>query len=300
MSRTKRRRRTPPPLPAGVQRIRAPKVRLKSLLQLPGDVAIAADRAIFTADVLAEEAAKRLFMFDAGMLARGSNALKAVRLLCEQAHWEFAAGVVRQLFELVLNMEYLGTLPDRDAAIFRYAKYGLLQKVRHQHLNLLYNQKTGRPIDEERLATLAQMLEQTFPEFRSVDDKGKVHWHKTWSGHTARYLAEKSTHPRREDQYYLMFVTWSEQAHGAPAALMENLFPRVAAVEDVVAEDDARIAETVTMAITLFLELWMLLPHVPQVDPAQAVEWTTALLKEARNHGAPAPAATTFAADTAS
>ena len=65
-------------------------------------------------------------MFDAGMLSRGSNALKSVRLLCEQAHWEFAAGVVRQLFELVLNMEYLGTLPDRDAAIFRYAKYGLL------------------------------------------------------------------------------------------------------------------------------------------------------------------------------
>ncbi len=288
MSRTKRRR-TPPPLPAGMQRIRAPKVRLKSLLQLSGEVAIAADHAVFTAPLPEDEREKRLFMFDAAMLSRGSNALKSVRLLCEQAHWEFAAGVVRQLFEFVLNMEYLGTLPDRDAAIFRYAKYGLLQKVQHQYLHLLYDQKTGRPVDEERLATLAQMLEQTFPEFRTVDDKGKVHSHKTWSGHTARYLAEKSAHPLREDQYHLMFVTWSEQAHGAPAALMENLFPRVDAVDEVVAADDARVAETVTMAITLFLELWMLLPHVPQVDPAPRLAWTTALMKEARRHGAPAP-----------
>ena len=134
------------------------------------------------------------------------------------------------------------------------------------------------------MATLAQMLEQTFPEFRTVEDKRKVHWHKTWSGHTARYLAEKSAHPLREDQYRLMFVTWSEQAHGAPAASMENLFPRSVAVGEVVAADDARIAETVTMAITLFLELWMLLPHVPQVDPMQRL----ALDDGAAGGGAPA------------
>ncbi len=30
------------------------------------------------------------------MLIRGTNAVKSVRLLCEQVHWEFAAGIVRR------------------------------------------------------------------------------------------------------------------------------------------------------------------------------------------------------------
>jgi hypothetical protein len=270
-------------------RVRAPKTRLKSLLALLGDVAVTAERAVFTADVPPEEAEKRLFLFDAGVLVRASNALKSVRLLCEHAHWESAAGVLRQLFELLLNMEHLATLSDRDAAIFRYAKYGLMQQVEHQRLNMLYNEKTGRPIDEERLTTLTQMLEQTFPEFRTVDDKGKVRLKPSWSGHKARYLAEKSAHPLREDQYHLLFAAWSEQVHAAPAAVIENMFARDVALEEIVAKDDARIAETVTMAITLFLELWTLLPHVPAVDRTQRLAWTTALMDEARRHGAPAP-----------
>jgi Family of unknown function (DUF5677) len=237
----------------------------------------------------ADEATKRLAMFDAGVLLRASNALKAVRLLCEQAHWEFAAAILRQLFELVVNVEYIAAQHDRGAAIFRYSKYGLLQATRRQHLTLLYNQKTGREIEVQRLAILEQMLEQTFPEFRRVNDQGTVHWLRSWSGHTARYLAEQSSHRLRADQYDLLFSEWSEQAHGTPAALMENMFPREAPTEQIIALDDAEIIQTVTMAITLFFELWMLLPHVPQVDPHQRLAWTNAMIAEARKHGAPIP-----------
>lgn len=272
-----------------MQRIRPPKTRLKTLLQLLVEVSATAEKAMLTIATPQEEAAKRLVLFDAGVLLRASNALKAIRLLCEEAHWEFAAATVRQLFELVLNMEYLATQPDRDAAIFRHAKYELLQTVRHQYLNLLYDRKTGRSIDTERLAVLESMLEHTFPEFRSVDDSGKVRWKPSWSGHSARYLAEQSKHPLREDQYHLLFVTWSEQAHGAPAALLDNMFPGSLPVDEIVASDDARIVQTVTVAIAFFLELWMLLPHVPRVDPAKRLAWTNTMMAEARKHGAPAP-----------
>ncbi|MBA3736394.1 MAG: hypothetical protein H0W90_14560 [Actinobacteria bacterium] len=213
-----------------------------------------------------------------------------MRLLCEQAHWEFAAPILRQLFELVINMEYLGRQPDREAAVFSYSKYGLLQTVRHQRLTLLYDEKTGRPIDTQRLAVLDQMLDETFREFRSVHDKGNVHWKPSWSGHHTRYLAEQSKHPLRADQYELMFSAWSEQAHGAPAALLDNMFPRGLPVAKVVASDDAEIIQTVTMAMTFFLELWTLLPNVPPVDHAQRLEWTNKMLAEARKHGAPFPA----------
>jgi ribosomal protein L32E len=293
MSRTKKRNRrratgTHPP-PPGAQRIRAPKTRLKPLFALLVEVPMTAEQAVFTTPLPDDDVQRRLMMFDAAMLIRGTNALKSVRLLCEQAHWEFAAGIVRQLFELVINMEHLAEQPDRDAAIFRYAKFGLYQKVTYQYLNLLYDQKTGREIDTQRLAVLRQMLEQTFPEFRRVDEKEKLRIAPSWSGHSARHLAEQSKHRLRADQYELMFAAWSEQTHAAPATLMDNIFPSNRAVDDVVADDDARIAETVTMAITLFLELWMLLPHVPQADPVQRLGWTNSMLEEAQRHGAPSP-----------
>lgn len=55
---------------------------------------------------------------------RGVNAVKSTRLLLEHAHWESAAGPVRQLFELLINLEHIAADPDRDAAVFRYAKFG--------------------------------------------------------------------------------------------------------------------------------------------------------------------------------
>lgn len=297
MPRSKKRNRrrslsahTPPP--PGIQRLGPPRTRLRGLLQLLIDVPRTAESAMLTIEIPEQEAEKHLVMFDASVLLRASNALKAVRLLCEEAHWEFAAPILRQLFELVINMEYLATQPDREAAIFRYSKYGLLQEVRHQYRTLLYDEKTGRAIDTQRLAVLEQMLERTFPEFRRVSAQGTVHWLPSWSGHSARYLAEKSTHRLRLDQYELLFSTWSEQAHGAPVALMDSLFPGGLPPEQIVASDDAEIIQTVTMAITLFLELWMMLPHVPQPDAAQRLEWQNSMIAEARKHGAPFPAPT--------
>jgi Family of unknown function (DUF5677) len=269
-----------------MQRLAPPKTRLKSLLQLLVEIPAAAEQAMMAITLPQDEKGKRLLMFDVGVLVRASNALKVIRLLCEQAHWEFAAAAVRQLFELVLNVEYLATQPDREAAIFLYSKYGLLQTVRHQHLALLYDQKTGRPIDEQRLAMLASMLEHTFPEFRSVDKAGKVHWKPSWSGHTTRYLAERSKHSLRQDQYHLLFAAWSEETHGAPAALIGNMFLDGRSVQEIVASDDTRIAETVAGAISLFLELWTLLPHLPQVDPMRALEWTSRMIAEANKRGA--------------
>jgi hypothetical protein len=270
-----------------MQRLPPPKTRLKSLLQLLVEIPATAEQAMVTATIPEDEAGKRLLMFDASVLVRASNALKVIRLLCEQAHWEFAAASVRQLFELVLNMENLATQPDREARIFRYSKYGLLQTVRHQHLAALYDRKTGRSIDEQRLAWLESMLEQAFPEFRSVDKMGKVRWKPSWSGHTTRYLAEQSKNSLRLDQYQLLFAAWSEETHGAPAALIGNMFLGNRTVEEVIASDDTRIAETITMAISLFLELWTLLPHVPQVDPMKGLEWTSRMIAEAKKRGTP-------------
>jgi len=278
-------------LPSGMERVRPPNKGLRGLLRLLVDIPAAAERGLVSVKLPDDHGPQALVMFDVGILLRAINALKAIRVLCAEWHWEFAVATIRQLFELVINMEQLAAQPDREGAIFRYAKYGLLQTVRHQQLDLLYQQKTGREIDEQRLAVLEQMLEQTFPEFRSVGRTGHIHFARSWSGHDARYLAEHSRHPLRADQYDLLYASWSEQTHAAPAALLETMFPRGLSPERIIAGDLVRIVETITMAITLFLELWALLPHAPQPETSELHEWRTRMIDEARKLGAPIPPA---------
>lgn len=260
-----------------------PKTRLRPLFKTVGAVIEAADGAVLAT----RESTDPLVRFDAGVLLRAVNALKSIRLLIEHAHWEFASAAARQLFELVVNMEHVGRADDRAEATLRYAKYGLFQLVRHQHETALYDQKTGRPVDEDRLAQLKSMLDHTFPEFRN-EKNGKVRWARSWSSRTTRELAELSEHPLRMDQYCLLFATWSEQTHGSPGALIDNFFPSpggAGAIEDVVADDERRIIEIAMISISLAVELWMLFTHVQGPTPAQAKQWMEELQRFAARFG---------------
>src|SRR5262245_8520508 len=70
-----------------------------------------------------------LSRFDISVFLRGANALKAARLLLTESFWETAAAAVRQIFELVVNVEYVRAQSDQQAAVFRFAKFGLLQEA---------------------------------------------------------------------------------------------------------------------------------------------------------------------------
>jgi hypothetical protein len=275
------RRRQPDPR---VERVAGPKTRLRSLFALLHDVITTADRTLLGTENLD----KPVVRIDLAVLQRGINALKAVRLLAENGHWEFAASATRQLFELVVNMEYLGMLPDRDQEAFRYAKFGLLQTVQAAHREALYDKKMGRAVDEQRLARIESMLKRSFPEFRP---SGGARWQQSWSGENTWQLAELSENPLRVDQYNQLFKIWSEETHATPGALIESFTAQAGEnwPADVVARDEVRMVEMVTIAISLFLEVWVLLPHVPTLEVAKFKAWTDGLIVEASKHGAPAP-----------
>jgi len=272
-------------LPAGMQRTAAPGKQLKVLIDLVVEVARTTENGLFEIPQPDDATQNELIRFDAALLVRGSNALKAARVLCKEGFWESAVGCVRQLFELVLDAEHIARQPDRHAAISMYAKYGLLQMVREQAAELRYDESTGRTVDTERLTMLELMLEHTFPEFRHVNATGRVSWDKRWSRLDARRLAELSTHRLRKKQYELLFSSWSEQVHAAPGALLDDLFRREIDVERIVRDDVTRSAEALSIGVTLFLELAMLLPNLPQLDPASVFKWTTVLAHEAERHG---------------
>ncbi len=258
---------------------------MKSFFEVVFNIGAVADELLANAARPTTEDESRLFVFDACILTRGINALKSARVLCEESQWEFAVGAVRQLFELVLNMEHLATYGDRSEGTFRYAKYGLMQSFERERDRLNYSKCLGRTIDDERLLRLENSLEESFPEFRSRTANGKLARKQYWFGRTVRKLAEESPHKLRAHQYDLFFTPYSEEAHGAPGALIASMFPRSRSRDALIANDSARIVETLTMGVQFFFELWALLPNVPQASPENKHTWMSALIEESEEFG---------------
>jgi hypothetical protein len=91
------------------------------------------------------------------------------RLRIGNQHREYATSVVGQLYELALNLEWLQAQPDRDATIFRYGRYGLLQKIQTEIASSEYGRKTGRTTNAQRDTVLGNTLATQFDEFRVKD-----------------------------------------------------------------------------------------------------------------------------------
>ncbi|MFJ9692667.1 DUF5677 domain-containing protein [Kitasatospora sp. NPDC101183] len=280
MARTKKPRKRPQPQSSTrntrVTRVASPKTRLRPAFKILEDVAAAGDRAAM-ATPGADDPVVR---FDAEILIRGVNGLKSVRLLLEHGHWENAVAVTRQLFELLVNMEYLGTLGDRRQATLKYCRFGVLQLIDSKLREARYNEKTGRPFDAEWVSKLELLRGNSFSDFQGKPKAdGKVHFWQTWTGKKTKALAELSSSAMRAQQYDHLYSEWSEQTHATPSSLLDNIFRGADTdwVEEAIATDDRKTVETIMMTVVLFMELWGELPNVPELDPAVGLGWTNGL-----------------------
>ncbi|MEU1554327.1 DUF5677 domain-containing protein [Streptomyces scabiei] len=256
-----------------VRHVLPPKARLKPLFKLYNDMTSTVDRLVRDNPVSSED---RLPRFDAEVLVRGVNSVKAAGLLMEQGHWEHAAGITRQLFELLINMEHLASMEDREAGVLLYLRFGALQFALEQQKDFLYNQMTGRPIDTQRLALLEHFLDVAFDDFKGKPrHDGTVSWVPSWSRKNAKTLAELSPSKMRVHQYQYLYAAWSEQAHATPSSLIHNVFREgnESWVDEVIESDDKKIVETSSMTLMLFLELWDALPYAPPMPTDKSKEW---------------------------
>lgn len=210
--------------------------------------------------------------FDAAILARGINALKGIRALVELGHWELAQGVLRQLFELVVNIEYLHHQPDRAEAMRRYVKFGVLEKLEARRDEMAYDKDAGHPVDLVKLEALEKYLAGSeFDEFRNK----KGGFVGSWASRKIWEMCEASPREMRRHQYKLLYSAWSEHAHATPGALVDTILRASGPgwMEQVMADDEAHIQESVRMAVALFVELRMHLPAIDPVDGDVAWDW---------------------------
>ncbi|MGW8487452.1 DUF5677 domain-containing protein [Streptomyces sp. NPDC055886] len=216
--------------------------------------------------------------FDTQILLRGANSLKAVRVLLEYGYWEYAAGVTRQIFELLVSMEHLGRMESRAEGTDLFARYGVLQFLLEQKRRITYDIDMGRPHDVEGLAMVERALQPDFDDFRANTKNGSVKYVDSWCRRTTADLAMASEDPMRIHQYKTLYRVWSQEVHATPGALVRDLFRSDEAdwITDAIAENERSSKDTISFAIMLFLRLWMELPHVGQ-DPARVHGWLVEL-----------------------
>ncbi|WP_435238211.1 DUF5677 domain-containing protein [Streptomyces sp. YPW6] len=277
-----------------------PDIRMQPLFDVVGEVIAAAEQAVETMT----ETKDHLVRSDGYVLTRGVNSLKSARLLVSAGHWEHATAVARQLFELLVNIEYFGTFATREEAQQLYNRFGLFQFFLAELRRIEFEKEKGRAADTPWELSVRDFLDNHCAEFKLPPRAdGTTRWRTNWSGKTTRALAETSPHPMRVTQYELLFSAWSEQTHATPGVFASDLFLKYE--EEVIAEAIAEVdglspesfppisgvarreVQTLSMAIALFMQLWEKLPHVPQPMPEGSRNWLEVIRAFAGDKGLP-------------
>lgn len=221
----------------------------------------------------------RLSASKAGRLAvamRGATLLQAGRLLLEEGHWEVAAGVARQMFELLINIEHLLAQPDEGAAWADYKNFAMAADLQARRRAMTYAMGDGYQDSDDAAAELDECLAlDVFDQFRDRHQNIRD----SWSGKTAYKLAEQSRSSERLRQYQFYYRTWSAQAHAGPSALIESLVPRskTGAVEDFTGSISRETVHLIVMLILLFSDLMIALDTLGPSTQERISLWRQAL-----------------------
>jgi Family of unknown function (DUF5677) len=194
---------------------------------------------------------------------RAFNTLKGVKLLLENDHWELAAPLVRQLFELLVNLEEIHRSPNVSEAVTRYVKFAVLGDLLHDKRRLDYEIASGRGSKDvhEQANSIRVFCVTHFPEFLDRSKKGD-RWAQSWCRATTKELARRSRYSIRIHQYETLYSFLSAYTHGAPPAILgaHLKFPwdPEAGFDKTIKDDSRRIVELASLTIAFYIDLWNL------------------------------------------
>ncbi|QYH34583.1 DUF5677 domain-containing protein [Salinibacterium sp. M195] len=215
----------------------------------------------------------------AGRLAvamRGTTLLQAGQLLLEEGHWEVAAGVARQMFELLINVEHLLAQPDEDAAWADYKNFAMAADLQARRRAMTFAMGDGYQDSDDSAADLDECLAlEVFDQFRDRHQNIRD----SWSGKSAYKLAEQSSRSERLRQYQYYYRTWSAQAHAGPSSIIESLVPHSAAgaVEDFTGRTIRETLHLIAMLILLFSDLVIALDILAPSTHERISSWRQAM-----------------------
>lgn len=221
--------------------------------------------------------------FDAVILHRGVNAMKAAFLLSEEAYWELGSAGPRQLFELVLNMEEINRAESRLDAMTKFLWYGYAQNVRQRLDDAKWMEGLEGASEVYDIKEMEDFL--ALPQFDQFKDPAKGNrpptWHTSWCNKKVWDLAKESKDPSRIRQYKTLFTYWSGEVHASPGALRDPL--NAVATPDWMAasveNDIRRVAELLIAGLLLLQQLWVVCVTLPQPTEEQIGDWNDRMTK---------------------
>lgn len=202
------------------------------------------------------------------VLDRAVMHLQAAQVLLKECHWESAAVVARQLFELLVNIEEVQQRSDPQVAWEEFTRYGIASAATSELAKIEYAKKQGYVDDNARASALRALLATPPYDTLKVGGRG-------WSGKSVKTLSKHSANPDRKEQYGYFYSAWSDQVHSNPSALMRAIEPRVASE----AEHHIRqmaYSETrslIVMLVSLFCDLIDLLGEPRLIPEGKRSEW---------------------------
>ena len=143
--------------------------------------------------------------------AKGRKTYQSIKLLCLDKLAEDASVLTRSLFEMVVDLVYVGQEPSRRVL---YCEYEIIQKVK-LHRKLEEGKKKNDPWCIKILASKGQaQLEAELKEYERV--KGNYPNKDRWSGESRKDIAEKIG---MGWQYNYVYFILSALAHTSPTAV---------------------------------------------------------------------------------
>lgn len=139
------------------------------------------------------------------------NVYKAIGLLLPEHYHESSAVILRQMWEVSMNLHWIEGDPESRARDF--CNYTVMEMRRATQL-------TG---DEKDLATFDEATDRFQTNFRFQDRRGRDRTHSNFSAATVRDRAEELGEPWSQD-YELIYHLSSMHAHGAPGAVLHQHF----------------------------------------------------------------------------
>lgn len=162
------------------------------------------------------------------------NVFKAISLLLPHLYFEAAASVVRQLWEVSLNLHWV--MADADHRASTFCGYTMMEYRK------ILKRQNGNAI----LAKFDEATKRFRDQYSFTDRKGKERQYANYSNSSVQQRAEQLGEPWRAD-YLIVYDLTSMHAHGAPGAILQAIFRRFYSNPDIRERDASALMATVAI-----------------------------------------------------
>jgi len=162
------------------------------------------------------------------------NVFKAISLLLPSLYFESAAAIVRQLWEVSLNLHWV--MADAEQRAIAFCGYTVME-----YRKILQRQDGG-----VRLASFDEATNAFQAQYSFKDRSGKDRQFANYSNMSVQQRADQLGEPWPSDYLHVYNLT-SMHTHGAPGAILQAIFRRFYSDRDIREQDASSLMATIAI-----------------------------------------------------